>query len=303
MYRGYDADLMGLYQTVGPRVFGSLARESMRLLVRPGYIPQTDPPAAVQRYSGEKTSMSVELNILKEEDEDLRELLSHVQERKLGQFIKMSLRFYAGRFTCLSSMLDLELEEKKVYCAGGESFLFLGTPQGMDRSISAGDRKNTGKKQKKNTAQAQAQPQMQMPPQMQGYPPYYMPYPYMPYMYGMPQGNVQGREMPAYPYPAPYPYQPQAPAGSADETKKGRKPKAQVQPEPVETGTEQAPAGTGQAQKPVLPDVTVQKTPEFGKNGVEQLAPDNTGIEISIAEPAGADDDEDELLALLEGMM
>ena len=109
LYKGYDSDLLGLLEQVGLREWGHLLKESLRILIRPGYTPKHTAPQKVNPYTKEETKIMLNICITGKNDEDIVELLNHVKQKKFGSFCKMALRFYIGRNNTLESMLDISL--------------------------------------------------------------------------------------------------------------------------------------------------------------------------------------------------
>lgn len=302
LYRGYDEDLMGLYETVGPKGFCALLRESMRIMIRPGYIPKAKPPEHIPPYSGERSTISVEMNLIKAADNDLKDLVSHVKSRKVTQFLKLSLRFYMGRFACLTVLLDTPLETKKVYCVEGEIFLFTGgAPAGETKNKKSADGKPRKLRSVRRDPGVPYMPQGyswmgQMPfpfpgaPQGEGAQPVY-PYPYYPYMpygYGMPMPQAGMEQM-----------MPQADMENAEQQAK-----TQVLPAPQEGQPAEVPEEVQDAEPEEIP---AEETETTGTKTVESLqeavpsVPEHVGA-LPIAEPIGGED-EDDVFSLLENMM
>lgn len=109
LYKSYDSDLLGLLDQVGLREWGRLLKESLRVLIRPGYIPKHIAPQKLNPYQKDDTKVMINICITGENDADIIELLNHVKARKFGSFCKMALRFYIGRNNALETMLDVAL--------------------------------------------------------------------------------------------------------------------------------------------------------------------------------------------------
>lgn len=111
LYPKHDADLCGLLNEVGIKSFRDIARDSLRILLRPGYIPKTPIPKfkPMNCESEYEKVMMIPLSLKSEKDADVRELISHIKYRQFNSFIKTALRFYIGAIPTLSCLLDMEL--------------------------------------------------------------------------------------------------------------------------------------------------------------------------------------------------
>lgn len=110
LYPTHDTDLCGLLEEVGEKDFRSIAKDSLKMLTRPGYVPKISIPKfkPLPEREHEKVVM-VRISIQSEKDEDIRELISHIKPRQFNTFVKTAMRFYIGVIPTLSCLLDMEL--------------------------------------------------------------------------------------------------------------------------------------------------------------------------------------------------
>lgn len=102
-----DPDLVALYNKVGGQEFANLMKDALRSIVRGGYEGKSKlPKGMLLQNNKDYKDVRFVLTITSEKDSDVRELLSHVSDRKLGQFAKQALRFYLGPAVVLSGYLD-----------------------------------------------------------------------------------------------------------------------------------------------------------------------------------------------------
>lgn len=147
LYPTHDSDLCGLLKEAGLKGFRDIAKDALRVLTRPGYVPKVVipefKPSLEDEY--EKVKM-VRLSIQSKKDEDIRELISHVKPRQFNGFIKTAMRFYIGVIPTLSCMLDMELiKTVPVYTPNG----VIVFPNTVDRVNFSTKKKSV--KQKKDT--------------------------------------------------------------------------------------------------------------------------------------------------------
>lgn len=99
--RRRDTGLIRIYLTLGNVEFNKLVRDSLRVLTRPGYIPQVVIPAVdelaeiPESYDDFPKTIRIQLQ-LRSQDKDLADLLDNVDHGSVGSFIRDALSFYVG---------------------------------------------------------------------------------------------------------------------------------------------------------------------------------------------------------------
>lgn len=104
-----DKDLFSLYETVGRRDFNTIMKDSLKVLLRPGYTPKTNIPTDFKPYEGSTDPIQIITTVNKREDEDVRQLLSHIEKRQISNFVKYAMRLYIDPMNYLRAMLNLNL--------------------------------------------------------------------------------------------------------------------------------------------------------------------------------------------------
>lgn len=149
LYPTYDTDLCGLLNEAGVKDFRNIAKDALKVLTRPGYVPKTVIPGFKPLTDTEHSKVTtVQLSIQSKKDEDIRELISHIKPRQFNSFVKTAMRFYIGAIPTLSCMLDMELiKTVPVYTPNG--VIVFPNTMNMETVNFSSKRKST--KQKKDT--------------------------------------------------------------------------------------------------------------------------------------------------------
>lgn len=111
-----DPDLVALYKQVGKKQFMQLLKESLRVLIRSGYVPKYKLPIdfmlqPLTDVTEQSEYIRICVSLTSYKDEDIAQMMTHVSERKSGLFIKSALRFYIGPVLCLQGFLDIEFQK------------------------------------------------------------------------------------------------------------------------------------------------------------------------------------------------
>lgn len=124
-----DADLIEMYHQLGPKLFAKAIKESLRMVVRPGYRSQFFEDIALDPTSEKDFYDAVTINISfnAENDGDLRSLLNNVKSRRMTHFMKMALRYATGPYYILgfhligNDAITKEYQKKELFFIEGAS--------------------------------------------------------------------------------------------------------------------------------------------------------------------------------------
>ena len=110
LYPNFDDDLLDLYETVGKKDFIKITKDALKVLTRPGYIPKVPlPPQTVKHNPELDKPVRILSTISSKNDEDIRQLIDHIKKNQHSAFVKMALRVYLGPIKYFNSKLDIDL--------------------------------------------------------------------------------------------------------------------------------------------------------------------------------------------------
>lgn len=139
-----EIDLVALFYTIGNRAFSEVCKDALRRLSRCQYEPKNPLPSGMilrNDFDKEK-SIRVCISLCSAKDEDIRNLLQHVQERYASKFIKTAIRLYAGSFllqALLTNDIQLQIHQtipQQVYSFGGTPVYIQTKKITKDRPVS-----------------------------------------------------------------------------------------------------------------------------------------------------------------------
>ncbi len=94
-----DRDLIFLYSSIGSHSFINALKESLRSLIRPGYALQKERPRVLNMSeNGHYSGQVVTFSLSEKKDGDIIFLLNKIKPRRLGLFLKTTLRSYFSDF-------------------------------------------------------------------------------------------------------------------------------------------------------------------------------------------------------------
>lgn len=105
-----DPDLLSLYYLLGKQNFLLFLKDALRSLVRRDYIPRIQMPKGPLFGNDNYEDVKVHLSLTAEKDKDVEKLLLNIKKRRLGAFMKQTLRIYIGTIS-LQAYFSNELEE------------------------------------------------------------------------------------------------------------------------------------------------------------------------------------------------
>lgn len=120
--RNRDSGLIRLYHTLGAKEFRKVVKDSLRVLTRPGYIPKVIIPTIdelvdIPEYKDKSVRLSIKLS---NNDKDVVDLLNNVKLGTIGNFVLDALKFYIGPiFAFNSNLVATEIETVPFYTPNG----------------------------------------------------------------------------------------------------------------------------------------------------------------------------------------
>ena len=120
--RNRDSGLLRLYFTLGAKEFRKVVKDSLRVLTRPGYIPKVTIPtlnelAEIPENNDKSISLSIKLS---NNDKDVINLLNNVRLGTIGNFVLDALKFYIGPiFAFNSNLVATEIDTVPFYTPNG----------------------------------------------------------------------------------------------------------------------------------------------------------------------------------------
>jgi len=145
----FDSDLIAALNQLGGKSFAKLAKESLRMMVRPGYksshLKKIKKQLDASKCPSKTGCVRIHLEFGLKGDEDIRIVLLNAKDRKRSSLVKQAIRFGIGPAFCVGCCLRSNEKLCSEYFESGMFFL-ANVPRFVDTRSKPTEKASSNKK-------------------------------------------------------------------------------------------------------------------------------------------------------------